>query len=133
MARRSTRAAAPIIAKTLLPHDWRDAGGHWKIIAMLARIPPTEYLSEVRRFEQDAIAAGTLSDDWMGEWKAFCWRRFKPEMICAFCRKETDGDRVMQINPATADSSPEFGGSATATCQANWETGQLPKRPRLFG
>lgn len=47
----------------------------WKITAMLAKVPPCDYLPEARRFEQDAIAAGTLSDDWRKEWHDHCQRR----------------------------------------------------------
>lgn len=48
---------------------------NWQITAMLARIPTADYLTEVRKFEADAISSGTLSDDWAGEWHAHCHRR----------------------------------------------------------
>ena len=120
--------------KTPLAPDWRDRVPAWQIPAMLAKVPQSDYLPEVRAFETHHIAAGTLSDNWALQWREWCYRRFKrPEPRCAFCRKETDGERVVRINPATADSPPEFRWFCNTACQANWETGQLPKRPRLFG
>lgn len=107
----------------------------WKITAMLAKVPPCDYLPEARRFEQDAIAAGTLSDDWAREWKAFCWQRFKrPEMRCAFCDKP-DAQRPIMCNPED-DSTQKFRWFCDSWCQARFETNQskpVPVITSLFG
>jgi hypothetical protein len=69
------RKPEPKPLRTPLPHDWRNHVTNWAITAMLAKIPQADYLSEVRKFEADAIANGTLSDDWAGNWHAHCHRR----------------------------------------------------------
>ena len=70
------RRPAPVKpAGTPLPHNWMQDFPGWKVAAMLARIPPDEYLSEARRFEADALANGTLSEDWSGAWRDHCRRR----------------------------------------------------------
>lgn len=70
------RKPDPKPLRTPLPHDWREKDcPQWKITAMLAKIPPADYLAEVRKFEADAIANGTLSDNWADAWYAHCHRR----------------------------------------------------------
>ena len=70
------RPSAPFKAlRTPLSPDWRDQVTNWAITAMLAKIPPADYLAEVRKFETDAIANGTLSDNWGEAWHAHCHRR----------------------------------------------------------
>lgn len=64
-----------------LPHNWRDQVTNWQITAMLAKIPPADYLTEVRKFEADAISAGTLSDDWAENWHAHCHRRLVAPVV----------------------------------------------------
>lgn len=105
---------------------------------MLAKIPQDEYLSEVRRFEQDAIASGMVSDDWLREWKVFCWKRLKgPGMRCAFCDKP-DAQLPIMCNPED-ESSQKFRWYCDSWCLAQYETNQprpaqpaKPKRPNLF-
>lgn len=71
-----SRKPVPIVVlRKSLPHDWRSHAPNWRIIAMLAKIPQSDYLAEVRAFELHHIAAGTLSDDWAREWKAWCHKR----------------------------------------------------------
>ena len=69
MARRAVKVvAAPGIT---LPHEWR-ADGFWRIQAMLAKIPPDDYLPTARAFEIHHIASGTVSTDWRAEWRSWC-------------------------------------------------------------
>ena len=132
MARRATLAV--VVPKTLLDPDWRDRTPAWQIPAMLAKIPQSDYLSEVRAFETHHIHNQTLSEDWGRSWREWCYSRFKrPDPVCAFCNKKTDGERVVKVNPATADSPPEFRWFCNTACQGNFETNQPRKRPRLFG
>jgi len=78
MAKRP-RPATPI--GTPLPRDWRPAT--WRISAMLAKIPQSEYETQWQAFE--AANRGRLSADWTEEWRAHCRRvlveRATPEAI----------------------------------------------------
>lgn len=69
------RKPLPKPTLTPLPHDWRERVPTWRIIAMLAQVPQSEYLDEVRRFEADMLAEGRLSDDWQAQWREHCRRR----------------------------------------------------------
>lgn len=118
-----SRKPLPKPTLTPLPHDWRERVPTWRIIAMLAQVPQSEYLDEVRRFEADMLAEVRLSDNWGQEWKAFCWRRFKrPEMRCAFCDKP-DAQRPIMCNPED-ESSQKFRWFCNSWCQARFETNQ---------
>lgn len=102
---------------------------------MMAKIPPEKYSAEARRFATHHIREGTLSDDWRSEFRKWCWARFLlPNPTCAFCKKDVGiNDRIVQVNPATADSPPEFRWFCSVMHHANWETNQPRRRPRLFG
>lgn len=69
------RKPVPTVTRIPLPHDWRDHVRDWQITAMLNKIPQSDYLAEVRAFELDALANEALSDDWAGQWRAWCRRR----------------------------------------------------------
>lgn len=66
------RNPVPAPLRTPLGHDWRDHVPNWRITAMLAKVPQSDYLDEVRAFECHHIAAGTLSADWGADWHVWC-------------------------------------------------------------
>lgn len=107
----------------------------WKIFAMLASIPPDQYLDEVRLFETHHIAEATQSPDWGKQWRDWCWKRFKrPEMRCAFCDKP-DAERPVMCNPED-ESTQKFRWFCNSWCQAQFETNQPRpqiEEPGLFG
>lgn len=94
------RKPAPKPIGTTLPHDWRD-DGRWKIAAMLAKVPPSDYLPEARSFENHHLAAGTLSADWAEMWKTWCKDR-----LVAQIRKHLD--------PSVFEDAPETEGLFSA-------------------
>lgn len=67
MARRPKPVPKPI--GTSLPSDWRDRA-NWKVVAMLAKINHEEYEEQATAFERANATA--MSDDWAGQWKAWC-------------------------------------------------------------
>ncbi len=72
MAKSAARAIVRPAGITL-PPDWRtNAVKTWQIAAMLACIEPADYDATAADFEAHHRAAGTLSDDWRREWKAWC-------------------------------------------------------------
>lgn len=68
MPRRPARLAPKPIG-TPLPSDWRRTS-NWRVWAMLARIPDSEYETQARAFEAHNV--GRLSDDWTRDWKTWC-------------------------------------------------------------
>lgn len=53
---------------TPLPAVWRTST--WQVPPMLAKIPPSDYEATARAFERASATA--LSDDWPGQWRAWC-------------------------------------------------------------
>lgn len=117
------RSPVPAPLRTPLPYDWRDHVPNWRITAMLAKVAQESYLDEVRRFEADMLAAGSLSADWARSWRDWLWQRFKrPEVRCAFCDKP-EATRPVECNPVD-DSSQTFRWFCDSWCQARFETNQ---------
>lgn len=74
------RPAAP--TGTHLPRDWRSTWSGWTIWPSLYSIPPDRYETEVFAFER--ANAGRVSEDWKGDWKAWCRAKLtEPEPITA--------------------------------------------------
>lgn len=71
MARRPA-ARRPVVTGTRISADWRASVPSWPISAMLANIRPEDYEATARAFETHHRGAGTVSDDWMREWKQWC-------------------------------------------------------------
>lgn len=53
---------------TTLQQGWRPTA--WKVPAMLASIPPSEYEAAWTAFER--ASRGTVSADWSRSWKDWC-------------------------------------------------------------
>ena len=60
------------VSGTRIPADWRRVVPSWPIWTMLAKIPCDRYEATARMFEAHHRGAGTVSDDWMREWKQWC-------------------------------------------------------------
>lgn len=63
--------ALPRLTGTPLPRDWR-ANSTWRIAAMLAKVPDTEYSTVVDAFETHHRTEHTLSEDWPARWREWC-------------------------------------------------------------
>lgn len=77
MAKRAGRAAEAMAAlpaaRMPLAPAWRTYGvPTWRVWAMLSKIPDAEYDAVAAAFEAHHRRIGTLSADWLVEWKAWC-------------------------------------------------------------
>lgn len=76
MAKRAKRAVAPSTELGIpLPKYWRSIHTPWRIYTMLAKVPPDQYEAVAIAFERHHWEHGTLSTDWLGEFKKWCRAR----------------------------------------------------------
>jgi hypothetical protein len=79
----------------------------WKIAAMLANIPTEEYEVVAGAFERHHRAAGTVSDDWPGQWKAWC----RKELIDRGARERQAGRMSVVAVPRSPVELPDLEGA----------------------
>lgn len=95
----------PPSKKTPLPHTWRE-DGKWQITAMLASIPPADYLTEARAFESHHLGQQTLSADWGERWRAWCRERSPRQPPVAHSARTTHAQRTPLFGDAASARKP---------------------------